>query len=407
MELVSWAPSPFAAVSDPVAQSASQPLPSISAQTITVEIPSTTAIPVQMVAQPPMQPPTVAPISQPSPLGTQQIGVLPSVSQIDVTLQASAQTLEQIPPIALPTATQITAPTTSPTISSSIAVTQPKPIQVSPDKKIADVRAKIIEMMKETRDIELSQLGNVSTLRYYKMTSVEFEQRRANLYTFSIFLGVPKEESATEGFAYDISNLLTEKYIVLNAKVCFVPIIMSMNRWNYLIRKYGKSLGDYTFRTGELDLPLYQGELMHLFKNIRNHPILAADANGSIPMSAESIPKTMMHLSDESVGNRFGTVVLVNESATLPPTIAAQSPKPAQVVIPTSEQKIDSILSSVERELRDVGVEDSEVFAKLRSEETKRYIREMLQKPDISEAHVTSVLITDALTRVISRQERR
>lgn len=262
---------------------------------------------------------------------------------------------------------------------------------------IESMRRRIIDLMKATRDLELGQYANASTLRYYKMTNSEYDLAKSQLYIFSIFLGdAPGRDSKTEGFTYDIRTLLQEKFIVLNAQVCYLPFPLSEKRWNYLMTNYSSEMRNLTYQTGKFTFPLYMTELIHILKEIKSSPILCCTPEGfsTITETLEQLKSSinLTVLADDSSVNRFGSVKIAESSVSSQPTIPA--------VVIQEEDRVNSIVNSVEKDLRDLQIDDVNIYSKLKSDDNKKYILDMIQKGS-DDSHITSVLISDALDTLL------
>jgi len=264
-------------------------------------------------------------------------------------------------------------------------------IPIVSNDKISNIRKRIIKLLEESRDLDI--LGNFPTIRYYKMTVMEFELAKSQYYLFTIFFGkFPDSESKVEAMCFDIRTLLKEKYIVLNDQICYVPITLSAKRWNQLLLK-NKDIGDYTFETGKLTFPLYLAELTYIFKNIRSSPIICSSSQGCVPVSLEQFQNVvgLITLPDESIENRFG---IVKE-----PIIISSELLSSQLDI---DEKTNSIINMTEKELKDIQIENQNVYSRLKSEETKMYIKDLLVKGK-SEAHIISSLLSDSFDIVLSK----
>ena len=284
---------------------------------------------------------------------------------------------------------------------------------ITTDTRISNMRKRIIDMLIESRDLELGTHGNAPTLRYYKMTDNEFQDANMQHYAITIFYGkFPEAGSKTEGFVYDIRTLLKEKYVVLNELVCYFPITLSAKRWNHLRTKYA-DIGDFTFEVGRLTFPLYRTELSYIFKQIRSSPTICSSSDGCVPVTLEHLQGLvgLVRLPDESVDNRFG---IVRELT--PPSSGGTvftTPSQSHQIIPvvtkgpeenkSETEQINSILKSVERELLDIHVDDPEILEQIKSEKTKQYVRDLLGKK--SNVHIMSALISDALDKALSKNK--
>lgn len=304
-------------------------------------------------------------------------------------------------------------------------MTDPTIFPIVSDAKISQMRQRIIMMMEETRDLEIT--GNSPSVRYYKMTEEEYQSAKMQFYVITIFLGkFPHSETKTEGFAYDIRTLIKEKYIVLNEQVCYFPIPLSAKRWNFLRNKYA-DIGDYTYNTGLLTFPIYRAELTYIFKNIRNGPIICSSREGCVSISLEQLQGIigLLRFSDESVGNRFGNVKAevaptiipppspINSvpSAIFPPPLlmiegakAVDGVRAMEIAKPMDEDRITRIIDQVEKELKDIQVEDAEIYTQLRSDQTRQYIRDLMEKQKLDDVHIISFLISDSLDKVLSKK---
>ncbi len=276
------------------------------------------------------------------------------------------------------------------------------------DVKIASMREKIIEMMQESRDLELGYIGLAPSVRYYKMTESEYQESKSQFYIFTMFLGkFPESASKTEGFAYDIRTLLKEKFILLNESVCYLPLPLSAKRWNFLKTKYA-NMGDFTYETGKLTFPLYRTELTYIFGNIRTNPTICSSKEGCVPVSLEQLQMLvgLVRLPDESEQNRFGIVKtnIPEPVQVVAPILVVQQQNPEVEKKQEVENRVDLIISSAEKELKDLQIEDNEIFNQLKSEQTKIYVRDLLGKGK-TDVHIMSALISDALDSLLKKTQ--
>ena len=183
--------------------------------------------------------------------------------------------------------------------------------------------------------------------------------------------------------------------------------------------KYPTIVPKVTYETGKLTLPLYRSELSTILANILKGPIVCATAKGCIPMTLEQLKEivNLAILPDDSPEGRFGMAMAkplegVAGQAGNPQTVSgkpqaasgAVSDRPGTIVIPADPERVKSILSKVELELQDLGIATPQLMNHVRSEETKRYVQDLLSK-NKEDAHVVSALVSDALDRILRGQK--
>lgn len=272
------------------------------------------------------------------------------------------------------------------------------------------IRNKIVQILRETRDIELSQYGPLSTVRFYKMTTSEYDMARSQQYTFSVFFGdLPTRNNKTEGYCYDIRTLITKKYIVLNQSTYQLPIPLSKDRWNIIVQKYGDpaSLG-LTNKVGKLLFPLAKNQLSPILKNIRNEPIICATLDGCISATLEQLEANigLIKLSDPDPIQRFGKVdkildpseIKISGDVVSQPVVVVQ-PAPPQKKI--KEEEIDQIIRMVESDLKYLDVDNQDIYNRLKSVDVRRYILELAER-NYPQAFIISTLLSDSIDRVLS-----
>lgn len=163
-------------------------------------------------------------------------------------------------------------------------------LPVMKDKEIAQLRQSIIDMMKESR---FADGASVPTLTLYEMSETKYEQMKQNGYVFAMFLeDCPWKTLKTEGFAYDILRLVKEGWLTIDNVVGYLPIPLSVQRWNYLIQKHGQEqMGGVTFSVGKLTFPLYQRELTNIIQKLANKPLLCCTAESSVESGIDDLSK--------------------------------------------------------------------------------------------------------------------
>lgn len=288
---------------------------------------------------------------------------------------------------------------------------------VIPDEKLANIRKCIIDVMQESRDLELGKIGKSPTVRYYHMTEQEYQD--SSTYVFTVFLGkFPESGSETEGFSYDIRKLIRERYITFNQEINYVPIPLSVKRWNYIYNRLGKRMGEISFETGRLAFPLYKHELANIYSGIRNHPTMCSTTEGCVPVSIEKLGTVvgLVHLSDQSKDNRFGkvgsapvSVTNINVVAALGVTNVEQKKmdlpgEETSTIVGPDDVRVNRVIQQIENELSDIGLgdgSDEAILKKLRSPESRQWIAKNLSQ-NKSDIQVTGMMFDDLLTALLT-----
>jgi hypothetical protein len=261
------------------------------------------------------------------------------------------------------------------------------------EEQIISKRENIKKMLHDTYPIDYSGVPESScVLRYYRMTESEFKD--AINYTLTVWLGDPTTSGSCEGFCYDIRQLLKERYIVLDGRTAQVPIPLSPERWNWLLENVNnQQLALYTTNKGILDYPLLKEELIVIFKNIKNQATVCSMYDRCIATSPDVVESRSQIQKYYDGQERFGPDVAPTKPFTFSKSVQKLSKREEQ-------QKITHTISLVEKELRDLDVWVQSIEELTYSDETKNYIRNLLNS-GTTEEQIASFLIYDVLSSVI------
>lgn len=273
-------------------------------------------------------------------------------------------------------------------------------LKIMNDDRIEHLRNTIIGFLSETRKLDKT-LTSVS-VRHYKMTREEYEESKAKKYTFNVFYGKLNDKS--EGFVYNILTLIKEKFIVVSDKVCYLPILLSPERWNYLENKY-TNINEYTNITGLLKFPLYFAELTYIFSNIKSNPTLNCSGKECELTPESKIEKyKKIELFDYSSSDRFGfkdsKQTESNIISTKPSPDVDTNPIENQKTISENETSINFITKRIDETLKSVGVDNEDITNILYSQDMKLHINYQLNSK-VNRELIISNIIDDALKRFI------
>src|SRR3972149_9445227 len=175
------------------------------------------------------------------------------------------------------------------------------------DKERLKIREKLYDLLKKTSEKKI----NVCPMRYYKMTKEEYNNVKS--YCFNVILHY--EDKIYEGFCYDIRMLMQERYLEFNLKCGFYPIILKVERWNWMVENE-EQLALYSKIPGILAFPMIKDELLTLLKNINNPiTIMIVDSNKIMKIRInEEYNYVKENLYDISKEERFGPKKIITTS---------------------------------------------------------------------------------------------
>lgn len=294
-------------------------------------------------------------------------------------------------------------------------------------------RKEIRKMLRDTFELEHGALVSTSSvkipcvLRAYKMTEAEYQANKAHVVT-ALLNHLPagdaeQEERPCEGFFYDFRQLLQEGWIGLDKRVLYLPILLSVNRWNVLNAKYGIDMHNYSTRQGILQYPLLYDELLVMLSNLQSpmedevHPVVCflTDESREHEMFTGIVKKGCRISSLTAIQELFQRVWILYDRSELdrygPPEVAASTEQKRRREVTTMHDvkpqytaKIDRILARVQSELESIheGPVQS-IHNLLYTENMRQYVQQELQA-GLTEAQIQSILVSDWLSSVFHQR---
>lgn len=173
-------------------------------------------------------------------------------------------------------------------------------------QSIIKKRQLILRYLSTTRDIEFPEDKGLC-VRHYCLTQEEANAQKE--YCFKVVFGTntSKTEDKREGCCYDWRNLLNDKYIMLDTKESFLPIVVTPQRWKYLEEHKGDKLLKITnvYKPGILLWPLTPQEVENIAHFFKKQMIFFFDIH----------PEDTQFIEEQNFSWKKGTVFYYDPSA--------------------------------------------------------------------------------------------
>lgn len=149
-------------------------------------------------------------------------------------------------------------------------------------KWIEDKRKIISDVLEKTKTIDFPSEKNDLCIRFYKMTKDEYVLSKNSC--FKIIFG-----TTMEGYCYDFRQLMNDGYLYFDQQICQLPILLSGNRWNEIIKLGGievlkkickRDLIDGNVESGIICWPLFQDEKSCILRNLSKSPTISSYISG-------------------------------------------------------------------------------------------------------------------------------
>jgi len=183
------------------------------------------------------------------------------------------------------------------------------------------------DQLKEVESKYKEPVG-LAVINYVNMNKSDYEEFAD--YCFTILFAMPKVGSLTEGFCFDLRDLLNQGSIRLNEpEKTLLPIPISESRWNNLIDAgFGRDLNLVSKNKGILLFPLSTPEILLITENIHDSITVALGASlfgGPKLLAAKQINKSIKvyeRFSDGSEGFSTISPIKNKKKTTLQKTLA-------------------------------------------------------------------------------------